>query len=400
MVSQAKTVLLVVATGDYTGASRMVHQYARAFRQRNWRVAVIVGDRPPPPAESLADRLLQQGFEVGEERGFAALLSVGLIWRIVRRARVLRPDLMISAVQADLKIVGPAARLLGLPHIVFDQTTHNFYGPRFLQSLKERVFRREMQRATGIVSTSPAVRDEAVNRFHVEGSRIIVVENGIDTTGYGGEVAAAPGLPGRHPDRFRILNIGRLDPQKGQAFLLQALAQCRKDGVDCEVILAGAPTHLSSESEDYAAQLRSAAADGQIADRVHFIGWRTDVPALCQACDAYVHSALWEGPPLPLAVLEAMASGLPVVITDCAGWPVGFQQKVHGMVVPASNAAALAEAIAWLVRLPAAERLQIGRNAQRLIRERFEIAVTGDRFVDACEQLLERFAPGTTPTNT
>jgi glycosyltransferase involved in cell wall biosynthesis len=78
---------------------------------------------------------------------------------------------------------------------------------------------------------------------------------------------------------------------------------------------------------------------------VDFAGWRDDVPAILHAADAYVHSSLWEGPPLPLAMLEAMASRLPFIGTDCSGYPAGFQNGRHGFIVPTGRAGELARAM-------------------------------------------------------
>lgn len=123
---------------------------------------------------------------------------------------------------------------------------------------------------------------------------------------------------GLDPDEFLFVNVGRLDIQKGLHVLLDAFAGARFAGKRARLLLVGDASAVESpQSRAYLKGLRRRADEPGLAGRVDFAGWRDDVPAVLHAADAYVHSSLWEGPPLPPAMLEAMASRLPFIGTDC-----------------------------------------------------------------------------------
>jgi glycosyltransferase involved in cell wall biosynthesis len=136
------------------------------------------------------------------------------------------------------------------------------------------------------------------------------------------------GLPVGQP---LVLAVGRLVPQKNHALALQALA----DVPDAALVLAGEGPLL----ED----LRRAAASDGLADRVVFAGVRPDVRALIGAADAVVFSSRWEG--LPLAALETLAAGTPLVATDVRGLHELLADGVDAVLVPSDEPEAMAAAL-------------------------------------------------------
>lgn len=383
-----KIALVVAGSGDYTGACKMAHLYGCSLRNAGWNVSFVTGDRPDDGSRCIADVLRKDGFDVIEETGFFRLRDSSLISRMKRHIDRIDPEFVVSVVQVDLKIVAPASRACGKPYLVSDQTMHRFNGPLLLRWLKGVAFAREMRGATGIIASGGAVRQQAINEFKCQPERIAVVPNGIDTFAFLEKVAPAEGIPPRKAGSIRLLNVGRLDPQKGQDILVKAVAKCIGHGICCDLLLVGDATNNHIESIRHAEKLRRLVSDLGIAEFVHFLGWRQDISALHQAADVYVHSALWEGPPLPLVLVEAMASALPVVLTDCVGWPEGFEQRVHGMVVKAGDVDDLSQGIQWIAALPASERGAIGVKARELAQSRYDVSVTGKQFVAFCERFL------------
>ena len=380
--------LVVAGSGDYAGACKMAHLYGRSLRDAGWSVSFVTGDRPGDGSPCIADVLRNDAFEVCEETGFFRLRDSSLISRMRGHIGRINPEFLLSVVQVDVKIVAPASRACRKPYLVSDQTLHRFSGPLVLKWMKRLAFAREMRRATGIIASSAAVRQQAIKEFKCRPDRVEVVPNGIDTSAFVEQVAPANGIPPQRAGSVRILNVGRLDPQKGQEILVKAVANCLRAGIGCDLLLAGDATNNYIESVRYAEGLRRLVSDLGIAEYVHFLGWRRDIAALHRAADVFVHSALWEG--FPLAPLEAMASGLPVVVTDCVGWPEGFEQRVHGMVVKAGNIDELAQAIQWIARIPAVERAPIGAKARALAQSRYDVSVTGKQFVALCERFLQK----------
>jgi len=385
MRAQCNSLVIVAGSGDYTGAGKMAHLYGREFRNMGWSVSYIVGDPPAGDATRLGTVLEKDNFDFAEELGFIHLRDASLISRMATRIQQMRPAFVLSAVQIDLKIVGPVCRKLRVPYLVFDQTLHNFFGPWPLPAIKKHFFGREMRTAAAIVAVGPAVRAQAIDEFRCRPENVFVVPNGIVTSDYLVErrPVSAAGSPA-----IRGLNIGRIDPQKGQRVLVEAIAQVIAKGLHVQVDLAGGVTPNHRASEDYQKDLLEDVRKGQLKQAVQFLGWKSDVKALLVDYDFYVHSALWEGPPLPLSVLEAMASGLPVILTDCVGRPDGFVDDIHGRIVKAGDSRSLADAMAWMCQLSPEQRMVIGENCRRLAAERYDVSVTGRQFVNICQQVL------------
>jgi glycosyltransferase involved in cell wall biosynthesis len=378
-------IVIVVGSGDYTGAARMAHVYGGALRTHGWQTLFVTGDRPTDGSKCIADELRRDGFDLVEMKGFTKTWSGSLVRELTEYIQRQSPSFVLSTVQIDVKIVGPACRRAGVPYIIFDQNLHRFYGPKPLQWLKRAAFRRELLGAKGLIAVSGGVRKQVVSDFGFQAERAFVVPNGIDSHSFVSNTEIASDLPERSRG-IRFLNVGRLDPQKGQHFLIDAVRKALSSGIECDLLLAGGAMESSKESIQYAEQLRNQVSELGLSDRIHFLGWRSDIAALHRATDAYIHSATWEG--FPLAPLEAMASARPVIQTDCVGWPEGFVQHTHGMVVNSSDSEALFEAIKWMARLRVAERQEVGRHAQQLIQSRYDQSQTGSQFVEFCSQLL------------
>ncbi|WP_437690935.1 glycosyltransferase family 4 protein [Sorangium sp. So ce176] len=202
-------------------------------------------------------------------------------------------------------------------------------------------------------------------------SNISVIHNGIDITParrareevraeLGFDAGAAP-APAGSGGAFLGIMPAAFHPVKGHDVLLRALARLRDRGVAVTVLIVG---------------------DGDERDRIHglarelgihgkearFLGFRKDVPDLLVAADFFVLPSRDEG--LPLAVLEAMARRLPVVVTPVGGVPEVVRDEEHGLLVPVDAPDALADAIERLARDPALGR-RLGEAGHVRVRDDF-----------------------------
>ncbi|TBN39038.1 glycosyltransferase [Paracoccus subflavus] len=180
-----------------------------------------------------------------------------------------------------------------------------------------------------------------------------VVPNGI----------ADPGLRRGDRDGMTLLCAGRFTPQKLHRTLLAALARLHRSGLAARLDLVG-----QGPGE---ARLRRWAVRLGLGDHVRFLGRREDVPALMAGSDLLVLPSGFEG--LPLAVLEAMAIGLPVVATDVPGTAEALGPD-HPWLVPPRRSRALADALAQALTDPA-RRAAVARNS----RERWAATFTAAR---------------------
>jgi glycosyltransferase involved in cell wall biosynthesis len=161
---------------------------------------------------------------------------------------------------------------------------------------------------------------------------------------------------------FLVGNVGRLAPQKGQRHLIGAMPLLLARVPDAHAVIAG-----GGDLEDY---LRDLAAEVGVAERVHVLGPRPDVPSLMQALDAFAMPSIWEG--FGIVLLEAMAAGLPIVASRVATIPEVVVDGETGLLVPAGDAGALAEALATLADDP--QRAQtMGVAGRERLRRYFSI---------------------------
>jgi glycosyltransferase involved in cell wall biosynthesis len=184
------------------------------------------------------------------------------------------------------------------------------------------------------------------------------------------ELSVAPG------ERL-LVSIGNLYPVKGHAVLIDALATMR-DRAGWRLAIAG-----RGEEEP---RLRAQAAAAGIGARVHLLGFRDDVADILAAGDLFVMPSLSEG--LPLALVEAMSFGLPVVVSRVGGVPEVVTDGEEGLLVPASDPQALASAIGELLDDPE-RRSRMGTAARLRALRDYAIGTMADRY----EQLYYGSAP-------
>jgi glycosyltransferase involved in cell wall biosynthesis len=210
--------------------------------------------------------------------------------------------------------------------------------------------------------------------------KLVTVINGIDVGRYHRAVDARAkrrelGLPAEG----RLLGVAaRITEQKGLTYLLQALPNVLARHPDVSLMIAG------QGSEE--AQLRAEIAARGLERHVHFVGVRLDVPDILHILDAFVLPSLWEG--LPMVLLEALASGCPIVATSVGGVPDAVRHEETGLLVPPRDPAALAHAIDRMLG-DHALRARATDNGLHLVRERF----SSDAMTRQYERLYRRESP-------
>ncbi|QDT45642.1 Lipopolysaccharide core biosynthesis protein RfaG [Gimesia alba] len=191
---------------------------------------------------------------------------------------------------------------------------------------------------------------EATRAFHIAQGlapeRVTVCYNGVDVKRFQprpatGALKQELGLP----DEARLcLTIGQLGLRKGQDVLAEAAALLAAQGdQSTHFVLVGERNSQKQESIDYDREITTAFAQPGLKGRLHRLGYREDIPWLMNEADLLVHPAKQE--PLGRVLLEAIASGLPIAATDVGGTAEIVTHEVSALLVPASNARALADAI-------------------------------------------------------
>ena len=217
-----------------------------------------------------------------------------------------------------------------------------------------------------VVAISQGVQN-ALQMGGVSSSRICIIPSGIDTVRFAiaaeqrGQQRVAQRIA---PDERVVLAVGSLAERKGHHTLLQAAAFLQQKGVRLRYLICGdGPLRATLGSETQALGL---------AENVQFLGFCPDVINYLASADVFVHVPLWEG--LGVAVIEALAAGLPVVASGVGGIPELIENERSGLLVPPQEPTTLAAAIERVVHdLPWAKTL--GTFGQSFVRTRYDVTV-------------------------
>lgn len=213
------------------------------------------------------------------------------------------------------------------------------------------------------------------------GRRIAIIENGIEVDRYGppADKAIAKHDVGLDPDRRCIIHVARHHPVKDQPTLLRAFAAAVPALPRVDLIMVGDGPQRG--------ELESLAVELRIPDRVKFLGIRDDIPDLMRAAEMFALTSLSEAASLTL--LEAMASGLPVVVTNVGGNPEIVRHEREGLLFPRGDVTACAAAFRRLFDDPAFAE-QLGASGRRRVSERYQLSRTVDRYEQLYRQLAGR----------
>ena len=329
--SDGVRVMIVIHGLETGGAEMMVLHLARELSRAGHPVRVVSlhGDET-----DVAGLMRRAGVDV-----VALNKAGGPDPRTVLRLRAQMRDFSPAVVHTHLPVleyVLPAARLYGR-RVRIIHTVHNLAREETRHRVLRAVNRRAFSHGVVPVALNEEVRSSICREYSLPPSAVPIVGNGIDLDAF-----RAPARRGVDGAGARLLCVARLAPAKNHALLLRTVARLRESGRDVSLTLVG-DGPLRGALEERARELG-------ISQRVRFAGRRTDTPAFYRDCDLFVLLSDYEG--MPMSIIEAMASGLPVVATRAGGVAELVDDGVNGALVEA-DAAAAAEAIAAICDDPA-----------------------------------------------
>ena len=226
-----------------------------------------------------------------------------------------------------------AAKLAKIPLIL---TEHAKYSISRSNRLQEAC-RRAAKLADCFTVVSEDLKNYFVKEICIPEKSIMVIPNGIDTTRF------TPGprneaLLDLLPEGFGgkiLISVGRLTEAKDQFTLISAIEILKKQGRNIYLVLVG--------DGEMRKPLETEIVNKKLTDCVNLVGSRSDIHQLLPGSDAFVLSSKREG--FPMSILEAMASGLPVIATRVGGVPEAIQDGMNGILIPSEDAVSLANAI-------------------------------------------------------
>lgn len=235
-----------------------------------------------------------------------------------------------------------------------------------------------------VIAVSENARVAELRETRVNPMQVITVPNGIDTRIFNDNRS----LRSRHVIRTQlgiseknilIGSVGRLAEAKGHVDLLRAFQIVTKEFPQTRLVIAGAGILLS--------ELAQLSISLGIEDKIQFCGVRSDIPEFLHAIDLFAFPSHWEG--MPNALMEAMASGVPIVATNISAIPELVDHNVHGLLVPANAPNDLASAISTLLN-DANLCKRMGTAAQMRIQKEFTIENTAQKTMSVYEECVKK----------
>ncbi len=348
------------------GIERMVEGFVPPFSARgvDTVVAAYRGDGP-----------VRQALEA---RGARATLLPGragldplLPFRIARWIRTSGADVLHTHHLGPFIYGAAAARLAGVPHVQTEHSHEIYDAPR----------RRAIGRRMDGLATVVAVSEEIASwREATLGRRCTVIPNGVPVPPIATPElrARARAVLGLEPDDVAVGCVARLAPEKDHATLVRAVHAALPTGPRLRLVLVGDGPERAT--------LESLSSDLGLADRVLFLGSRSDVAGLLPGLDLFTLASRREG--LPLSLLEALAAGIPAVTTAVGEMPRVLSGGA-GRTVPAGDVPALATAMAAAATDPAWRRTA-GASGRELVRSSYSMGAMADAYVHVYRSALHR----------
>jgi glycosyltransferase involved in cell wall biosynthesis len=343
--------------------------------------SVLVSGKEGPGEGSLLDMADRHGVrpvlveELGREVSIVDDLAA--VTRLYRLIRQVRPEIVHTHMAKAGTAGRLAARLAGVPlvlHTYHGHVFHSYFGP-----LKTAVFlniERLLSRLSDrLIAVGHNQRQDLIRYRVASPDKIVSVPLGLEIESMlgadseRGRLRAELGLD--RADKL-VGIVARLVPIKAHEVFLQAADQVRRLVPRARFLVVG-DGERRAELEHYTRQLG-------LDDTTFFLGWRRDMRAVYADLDAVVLSSLNEGS--PVAIIEAMAAGRPVISTDVGGVSEVVESGRSGLLVPPRDAAALANAVTLVLSDPVAAN-RMGQAAREAVYPKY----SSSRLISDLEQL-------------
>jgi glycosyltransferase involved in cell wall biosynthesis len=383
----------VITRLNVGGAAMHVIQLNSGLEHKGYDCLIVTGSEGPSE-RSMRDAAIEHhlrlefipdlGREIAPKRDLVALIK---LYRLMRRER---PHIVHTHLAKAGFLGRIAARLARVPIVLHSSHGHIFHG--YFSPRKTRIFLM-MERLCGCLSTriivsSDRLRDEIASFGITKKERIEVIPYGFELDAF----ALQPRSVGqfRHsldlPEGISLIGtVGRLVPIKNIPLLLESLAIARQQNAEIHLVVVG--------GGELRVELETRVRNMGLADTVVFAGWQPDLLNVYADLDAIVLSSDNEG--TPVALIEAMAAGCPVVATHVGGVPDLITDGETGRMVLPRDPEALARALLALFEEPE-KTSQMALRAQQRVLERHQARrVVAD--VDRLYQELLRAAGHSQP---
>jgi glycosyltransferase involved in cell wall biosynthesis len=244
-----------------------------------------------------------------------------------------------------------------------------------------------LNRFAAVVAISRSLVEETVARG-VDRNRLTIVRSGVDfhRLRCSPDRAAVRRQLGLGDDDFVIGNLARLWPEKGQSVLLESMKLVVDHSRSAKLLIIG--------DGPLEAELKTQADSLGIGDNVVFAGFPANLPEILQVLDMQVHSSHYEG--IPMAILQGMVVGLPIVATDVGGIHEVLTSGENAILVPPGEPRLMAESVLRLMNDHALS-VRLGQSAQAFVEANYSMEATMEQLAALYQRVCAASRPKSTP---
>ena len=348
-------ILYLLTSFSIGGAEKVVARTAKKIYRTKYNIIVAALTRG---SGQLIPELESAGVQV-IDLGMRFKYDITVIWKLYSLLKREQIDLIYAYMLHPILLGTIIGKVSKIPIILHSLRNT----PQAENSLRLKLYRIASRYSDMTTTVSEAVR---LRYRNISKSRLVTIYNGINIDQYSCERKPLTDC------RTVIGCTGRLHEKNGHTYLIEAASILDNRKLCYRFVGSG----------EEGAKLKKLVIQKHLDDHIYFAGYRSDIPQQLAMLDIYVQSSVEEG--LPNSVLEAMASGLPIVATDVGGTSEAIIDGKTGLLIPPRDPNEIAEKINYLIDNPDIAR-QIGENAKAYVREKFSI----ESMVEQTDKLLE-----------
>jgi glycosyltransferase involved in cell wall biosynthesis len=367
-------ILQICSARTLGGGERHLADLANGLARRGHDVyaalvpgSLLPGELAELPAENIIELPLRNSLDVTSALKLA---------QFVRRNQI---EIVHAHVARDYPLAAFAARRAGGAALVL--TRHVLFP-------LSRVHRVLLRRVARVIAVSQAVADGLIEQNIFERDKIVLIHNGVDIARFAQAREHDSAERQKIGARLCVGTIGELAPIKGQESFLRAAAIVSSRRDDVNFIVAGEDKSRTAENKRLLERMIDKL---DLSQRVRITGWADDMVELLRTLDVFVSASLSES--FGIAMVEAMAGGVPVVATMTGGAREIIDAGKTGLLVPIGDEEALADAICELLD-DSERRERLADDARRMVAERFSLERMVARTEQVYQDVLERKAAG------
>jgi len=371
-------VVHIITRLDMGGSAQNTLLTALHHDSRHYNVWLIKGSTLESAMTKAETKLVEDQLETAKKQGIKIIDVPSLVRRIspindlralvslFRLMRKLEPHIVHTHTSKAGILGRLAAWLARVPTIIHTPHGHVFYG--HFGRLLSRIFL-QVEKLLGRIThhqiaLTPEESNDYLNLGVAKSNNISVIHSGVDMNCF--KRSATESNPKRNelgiPSDYLVVGyVGWLIPIKGVTYLVNAMAEVVQRHPNSLLLLVGKGDEKGEEETKLSKQVENLG----IADNVRFLGWRPDVDEIMSCFDIFVLPSLNEG--MGRVLVEAMATGLPIVASSVGGIPDLVKDGENGLLVPPANAGALEQAISDLLS-DKSRRKHMGETGKKMCR--------------------------------